>query len=452
MSSSISHRALTPGSDRQVLTTRGGKVVWRAAASGSLTPEAGRSPRLLPFGVKLRGANVVPMGSAGNPWATLYANWGTQWGTIVKPQIDAAASVGANAIRLVGDVGGVHTGVLTIDAYTAAYEQFVDYCANLGLYAYACLGSSHTGGATVAQMADIMAPTAAMLETKSNVIGIDVVQEVGLGTGLSHSDVATLFAAIRAVCTLPLTCSVLGSDNSNAAQWSSATTAAYADLVDFYDFHPYYDGMVPADLAPFFAATDKPLILGEYGADVGKPARIAAAADVSALEQVVGSFYWSIVDNDPAYTVGGLFDGTFTERTNLTTLFRTVPDHVGALSGSGHTLEDEGVTLPARGRVNFVGNGVTAEDDPAGDATKVTIPGVSLTVQDENANVVTGVTVIDLQGAGVVATAGAAGEVIVTIGGAVASGGSGELLMQNGVTAPPVPVESEDRSDWLYQG
>jgi hypothetical protein len=29
---------------------------------------------------------------------------------------------------------------------------------------------------------------------------------------------------------------------------------------------------------------------------------------------------------------------------------------------------------------------------------------------------------------------------------------SGELLMQDGVTAPPVPTETEDQSDWLYQG
>lgn len=32
-----------------------------------------------------------------------------------------------------------------------------------------------------------------------------------------------------------------------------------------------------------------------------------------------------------------------------------------------------------------------------------------------------------------------------------ASGG-GELLMQDGVTAPPVPLETEDRADWIYQG
>lgn len=29
---------------------------------------------------------------------------------------------------------------------------------------------------------------------------------------------------------------------------------------------------------------------------------------------------------------------------------------------------------------------------------------------------------------------------------------TGELLMQDGVTSPPVPIELEDGSDWLYEG
>jgi hypothetical protein len=74
--------------------------------------------------------------------------------------------------------------------------------------------------------------------------------------------------------------------------------------------------------------------------------------------------------------------------------------------------------------------------------------GASLTVQDENGNVATGVTQIDFQGAGVTAAAGS-GEVVVTIAGGTAT--RAELLMQDGVTGPPVPLENEARDDWLYQ-
>jgi hypothetical protein len=33
-----------------------------------------------------------------------------------------------------------------------------------------------------------------------------------------------------------------------------------------------------------------------------------------------------------------------------------------------------------------------------------------------------------------------------------AGAASGELLMQDGVTAPPVPIETEAQDDWLYEG
>jgi hypothetical protein len=72
----------------------------------------------------------------------------------------------------------------------------------------------------------------------------------------------------------------------------------------------------------------------------------------------------------------------------------------------------------------------------------------TLTVQDENSNVATGVSQIDFQGAGVTTTSGT-GEVIVTIAGGSAA--ASELVMQDGATAPPVPLENEARDDWLYK-
>ncbi len=43
--------------------------------------------------------------------------------------------------------------------------------------------------------------------------------------------------------------------------------------------------------------------------------------------------------------------------------------------GGGHTVQDEGSSLPQRVKLNFVGSGVTATDDLGNDATVVTIPG-----------------------------------------------------------------------------
>jgi hypothetical protein len=35
---------------------------------------------------------------------------------------------------------------------------------------------------------------------------------------------------------------------------------------------------------------------------------------------------------------------------------------------------------------------------------------------------------------------------------AASGGGAGELLMQDGVTGPPAPIETEAGDDWLYEG
>lgn len=48
----------------------------------------------------------------------------------------------------------------------------------------------------------------------------------------------------------------------------------------------------------------------------------------------------------------------------------TIP---GGGAGSGHTIQDEGVSLTARSKLNFVGATVTATDDAANDATIVTL-------------------------------------------------------------------------------
>lgn len=46
-------------------------------------------------------------------------------------------------------------------------------------------------------------------------------------------------------------------------------------------------------------------------------------------------------------------------------------------SGGGHTIQEEGSDLPQRSKLNFIGSAVTAEDDAANNATKVTITGGS---------------------------------------------------------------------------
>jgi hypothetical protein len=74
------------------------------------------------------------------------------------------------------------------------------------------------------------------------------------------------------------------------------------------------------------------------------------------------SFDWS----------GQVVSGTITN--NTTVYLSIVSDPISA-SGGGHVIRDEGIDLPQRGKIDFVGAGVTATDDATGDRTVVTIAG-----------------------------------------------------------------------------
>lgn len=50
----------------------------------------------------------------------------------------------------------------------------------------------------------------------------------------------------------------------------------------------------------------------------------------------------------------------------------------GGGGGGGHVIQDEGVSLAQRSKLNFVGAGVTVTDDTGNDATVVTVPTVDV--------------------------------------------------------------------------
>lgn len=77
-----------------------------------------------------------------------------------------------------------------------------------------------------------------------------------------------------------------------------------------------------------------------------------------------GTSFYYIEDGDPL-AVNYIVDETIDEIIDILT-----PDAVTP----GHVIADEGVDLPQRGRLNFVGAGATVTDGP-GDDTTVTIPG-----------------------------------------------------------------------------
>jgi flagellar basal body L-ring protein FlgH len=63
----------------------------------------------------------------------------------------------------------------------------------------------------------------------------------------------------------------------------------------------------------------------------------------------------------------------------------------GEVSTGGHTIQDEGVNLAQRTKLNFIGANVTVSDDSVNDATKITITasGSGHIIQDEGSNLTT---------------------------------------------------------------
>jgi hypothetical protein len=58
---------------------------------------------------------------------------------------------------------------------------------------------------------------------------------------------------------------------------------------------------------------------------------------------------------------------------NNTTVYLSIISDPVSASGGGHVIRGEGIDLPQRGKIDFVGAGVTATDDAVGDRTVVTI-------------------------------------------------------------------------------
>jgi microcystin-dependent protein len=75
----------------------------------------------------------------------------------------------------------------------------------------------------------------------------------------------------------------------------------------------------------------------------------------------------------PGVPVGGSTGQVLAKKTATDYDTNWVTAAAGGGSSAGHTIQEEGVSLTARSKLNFVGSTVTAQDDPANDATLVTV-------------------------------------------------------------------------------
>jgi hypothetical protein len=290
-----------------------------------------------PLGLKIRGANIL--GKAG------HLAWNDTWGPFwdwegwIKPQIDAAAGIGANVIRFIGGPSAVLYGQLTRAQYLARQKQFVEYCLLKGLYVYGQSGDfgqytySNAGGQETdwnGRVLNEILAYAAFLDPYPHIIGIDVNQEgfYGLPSGMSVSAAHTLYAgwftSIRAVTNIPLTISNPSPNpNNDSTMWTDGTNiSAVAAYSDFIDFHCYYNATSSEASAAFAYTGDLQCIVGESGIDGSntqsdQTARYVAIANLLNAGPFVGGLAWAIVGTY------GMFNDSFVAHTYITDVFQT---------------------------------------------------------------------------------------------------------------------------------
>jgi hypothetical protein len=299
--------------------------------------------------IKLWGTNFIPTAAqvteAGGtvPWIALWRDW--QWSTWIKPQIDymVGNNVGCNSIRIFGASFGVVQGYYSREVYESRLFQLMDYLKALGVYAYYCgdyFGAQISDGFSakgVSGCADIIAPTFVKLQTYSNFIGFDVIQEINF-LNVTIQTLRDFLAALRSRGVVyPMTYSTAAELTSGSGE---ATVNQVADVVDHFDFHLYYGPQVrpvasyenDTRLVNYYLTNypSKDILFGEFGVHQDTPTDLQNT-DLTSFFQLAncshknirGGMVWASSDQASASdNRWGFYDDTFAARQNKLNIIR----------------------------------------------------------------------------------------------------------------------------------
>lgn len=265
---------------------------------------------------RLNGGNIVRRQTEDTDWSGFWSNWPLGY---VKDNLDRAAGLGMDTIRVIGGISAVKSGAITQSVYVDRWEELVAECASRGMHVYACGGDPrHLSGASLAEIQAIIEAQATMLDGYDNVVGFDVIQErqswvdvIGISEAALLSNCTTLAAAVRAITDIPLTFSDVATD----ATPLGAVDSSFDELVDFHDLHIYY---TPTSSDADGWPSAKPLVFGEYGSNLTggaalREARMAAVADLADAADVPLIASWTLVEGSSSSGFG-LFDEDTNER------------------------------------------------------------------------------------------------------------------------------------------
>lgn len=349
-------------------------------SAGAQTPGASlRSPSpvvtapttlLVPSNWRSKGANLTfnfsdgsgSLGAEGGSWVNFSTNYTTWW----QPQIDDAAAIGINCLRIWGSPQPVCDSYITLSTYLSRWETVLDYCNTKGIKVYPCGGdldrwTTASDSATVS----LYGSWSSMLATHANVIGVDLTNEVWAKCdpinpgGRSQSSALTLLGQLKDAVNahgLPATNSqgiTYQGGGWTLDTWNGVSKAPFYAMSDFIDYHLYWpwpyqrpsgspngdymsDIYTSSTLGP--AVTGKQVIFGEFGClptDTDRATLYPGIKDlINASTNHLGGCAWSCWDysTDSAwkwglYSTSGFPTGPFTRslRTDISTQFASYP-------------------------------------------------------------------------------------------------------------------------------
>jgi predicted GH43/DUF377 family glycosyl hydrolase len=187
-------------------------------------------------------------------------------------------------------------------------------------------------------------------------------------------------------------------------------------------------------------------VMHYYGVDFSP---LSASDGIAVTPDASFPLGWTRYPNNPVLAPGASYDAKFAHKPFVMYRGGTLYHYYTAVSAADvrqiacATEGPVGTAVTTTRAVN-TDSTLTGGGDLSADRTL----GVDTTAEAERIRDVIGSALV--AGSNITITVSDVGDTITI----AAAGGtsSGELLMQDGVSAPPVPIENEARTDWLYQG
>jgi hypothetical protein len=286
------------------------------------------------FAGKVKGVNLTSKPGAPSPRA-YWTEW--DWSGWIRPQIDCAIALGANAIRIIGDVAMVLNGGMRQATYNARLLQLIAYCADnrLALYYTGCSPYDTNGAdngttasynsnprAFIAVLAsNLGALTSGTTDYTTSIIGCDLVQEANVWGNATTVNV--IYSALRPLVPPTIPCTFSASVRMEDRRWIDSI----AGSCDFLDYH-IYPQLYAIDSGPTVATVsavraaypDREILFGEGGIDSGAytPAQVEAwihgLINIADSMDSRGALLWAAQDQDRPY---GAFDSRWNPRATI---------------------------------------------------------------------------------------------------------------------------------------